>query len=304
MGTPADAALAGGGNAPPPPNGGAPPAPNTGAPPPPNAGQFWAGWDKPEQADTRTWVQNKNYADVFTLAKTAQGLEKEAATIRAGVKGYPTAGQDGKVDANAVTAWRTLVGVPESADKYDIPVPENNPYPNFKTYMAEELLAAHVPAAMAPLLAKGYEKAVTRMETELRAQEETASTQGLEQIKNSWGAQYQERMAIANRAKAWIAKEAGGLNEIQLRTLESVLGTPQWLTMLYKFGEGNRESVFAGDGGSPPSFQGGATEAQARIDQLTADRSAGKITQGQWAEITKQGGEYDQLIQRIAAGHA
>lgn len=309
MGTPADQAMAGAKGGAAPGGGGAPAnggAPAGGAAAPANGGAqpFFSGWTAPEQKDVHDWAANKNFADVFTLAKTAQGLEKEAATIRGGNKGYPVAGQDGKVDAQSVTAWRTLTGVPESADKYEIVVPENNPYPQFKTYMAEELLKAHVPAAMAPVLSRGYEAAMQRLEGELRAQEEAASTEGLRTIEREWGAQYQERMGVANQAKAWLAKEAGGLNDIQLRTLESVLGTPKWLTMLYKLGAGNAESRFAGDGGSAPGFQGGASEAQARVDQLTADRAAGKITQSQWAEITKKGGEYDQLIARIAQGFA
>src|SRR5205807_6366767 len=146
--------------------------------------------------------------------------------------------------------------------------------------------------------------AVRRLETELRAQEDTKSTEGLRQIERDWGAQYKERMALADRARAWIAKEAGGLSDIQMRTLESVLGTPQWLSMLWKIGAGNTEAAFAGDGGSPGSFKGGQSEAQARLDQITADRTAGKINDHQWREINKKGGEYDQLIALIAQGFA
>lgn len=304
MGTPAELALAGaGGGAPPGGGGGAPP--NGGAPPGGGGGAqtFYSGWAAPEQKEVRDWVAAKAYADPFVLAKSARDWERDAITLRAN-KGYPVPGQDGKVDEQALRGWRTATGVPESADKYEIPVPDGNPYPQFKAYMSEELLKAHVPAAMAPILAKGYETAVQRMEADLRAQEDTASQQGLKTIEQQWGAQYAERMSVANRAKAWMAKEAGGLNDIQLRTLESVLGTPAWLTMLYKFGEANREAIFAGDGGSPPGFQGGASEAQARIDQLTADRTAQKISDHQWREITKTGGEYDQLMAQIAKGFA
>jgi hypothetical protein len=74
--------------------------------------------------------------------------------------------------------------------------------------------------------------------------------------------------------------------------------------MLWKIGAGNVESRFAGDGGSPPGFSGGQSEAQARMDQLTADRAANKISDGQWREITKKGGEYDQLVDSIARGFA
>src|SRR5271170_6090328 len=172
-----------------------------------NASQFWASWNLPEQKETRDWVQNKNYESPFTLAKTAQQLERETATLRAG-KGYPidTKNADGTLvppPADAVKAWKLLTGVPETADKYEIPTPENNPYPQFKTYMAQEMLDAHVPAAMATRMAQGYERAVAKMEAEIRAQEDVQSTAALKELEVQWGPQYQERMALAARGKDW-----------------------------------------------------------------------------------------------------
>ena len=281
------------------------PAAGVGAQPPaanPNA--FWNSWNLPDQKETRDLIANKNYDSPFTLAKTAQTLEREAATLRAG-KGYPVPGPDGKIDPNADKAWRALTGVPETPDKYDIPLPDNNPYPQFKSFMAEELHKAGVPAAMAPALAKGYEAAVAKMETQLRAEEDTKSQHALEQLKMSWGSNYQERIALAARGKAWLAQEAGGLNDTQLRVMESVLGTDKFLAAMWKLGAGNAEGRFVGDnlhGGR--GFEGGASEAQARINQLTADRSAGKIKQYEWAEISKKGGELDQLIAKVAGGMA
>jgi hypothetical protein len=313
MGTPASQALSSGaaasgsgsqpgsGAASPGAGGAAVPAAGGGAPGGAAQG-FWSSWNLPEQKETRDWVANKAYADPFTLAKTARDLEREAATLRAG-KGYPTPGADGKIDPNADKAWRALTGVPETADKYDIPLPENNPYPQFKGFMAEELLKAGVPAAMAPALARGYEAAVAKMETQLREQENTQSQEALLQLQSSWGSNYQERMAMAARGKDWIAKEAGGLDDMQLRTLEAVLTTPKFLTMMWKIGAGNAEARFAG-GDNPGAFAGGASEAQARWNQIQADRAAGKISNLAWADMTKAGGEIPTLIERIANGNA
>jgi len=266
---------------------------------------FWSTWDKPEQKETRDWVANKAYADPFVLAKSARDWETQAATLRAG-KGYPTQtrnadGTFGPPDPNAVKAWNALVGVPETPDKYDIPLPENNPYPMFKNFMAEELHKAGVPAAMAPILAKGYEAAVGKMETQLREAENAQSAEALVQLQGSWGAQYQERMALAARGKEWLAKEAGGLDDLQLRTLESVLTTPKFLTAMWKIGAGNREASFAG-GDHPPGFTGGAAEAQARLDQIMADRSAGKISDFQWRGGVEK--EVVELANKIANGMA
>lgn len=282
--------------------GGAAPSGATGAAA--NQTQFWSTWNAPEQKETREWVANKNYADPFTLAKTAQTLEREAATLRAG-KGYPTPGADGKVDPNAQKAWNTLTGVPETADKYDIPVPEGNPYPQFKGFMQEALHKAGVPAAMAPALARGYEEAVQKMEAQIRETENTQSAAQLAELQNTWGAQYQERVALAQRGKEWLSKEVGGLSDIQMRTLESVLTTPKFMAAMWKLGAGNGEARFAGnnaDGGG--AFQGGASQAQGRVDQIMAERSAGTIKDHQWREISKPGGELDQLRDKIVGGMA
>lgn len=270
-----------------------------------NQTQFWNSWDKPEQKDTRDWVANKNYADPFTLAKTAQGLEREAATLRA-TKGYPTdvTNPDGsvtKADENARKAWNAAVGVPETADKYDIPLPAGNPYPQFKTYMAEAFHQAGVPAAMATSLAKGYESAVAKMETQMREQENTQSQQQLAELERTWGAQYQERIALAGRGKEWLSKEVGGLNELQMRALESVLTTPKFMAAMWKIGAGNKEAGFAGgDGGG--AFTGGASEAQARLDQITSDRASGKINDHQWRTTFEK--EVMSLRDRIVSGMA
>lgn len=281
--------------------GGAPAAGGGGAA---NSSQFWSGWAAPEQKETRDWIANKNYADPFTLAKSAHQFERDAAALRAS-KGYPVdkPGADGKVvrDENAWRAWNTAVGVPESPDKYEIPVPDNNPYPQFKQYMAEAFHQAGVPAAMATQLAKGYESAVGRMETQIREQENTASQQALAELEHSWGAQYQERIALAQRGQAWLSKEVGGLNEIQMRTLESVLGTAKFMSAMWKIGAGNTEGRFAGGDGGGTRFAGGASEAQARWDQIMADRAAGKINDHQWRGMR---GELDQLQSQIVGGMA
>lgn len=266
----------------------APAAPS--ATPAPAANQaFWDSWQAPEQKEVRDWVANKNYADPFTLAKTAQGLEKDAATLRSQVslKGYPAdkVNPDGtvlKADQNAVKAWRETMGVPETPDKYDIKLPTTSPYPQFQTYLQAMMHEAVVPAAMAPALAKGYEAAVTRLETELRERETADSKLKLAELERAWGPQYAERTSLAARGKEWIAKEAGGITDQQLRTMESVLGTDKFMTMLWKFGAGNKEPGFAGSNSNPAGFQGSASAAQAALDQLTADRVAGKVTTEQF----------------------
>jgi hypothetical protein len=247
----------------------------------------WLPATVPENKDTREWLANKNFADPATLVKSYRGLETEAQSLRtaANLKAYPAdkvdpaTGAVTKADPAQVQAWRTSMGVPTTAADYKLEIPKNSPYPQFTGYLSEVLHEAGVPAAMAPKLAAGYEAAVAKLETELRATEDAKSAADLKQLETEWGANYQERVALAGRGKEWLAKEVGGLNDIQMRTLESVLGTPKFMSVMWKFGAGNREISFPGnDGGGARPFQGGASEAQAQYEQLQADRAAGKVS--------------------------
>lgn len=270
---------------------------------------FWKDWTAPEQKDTRDWIANKKYADPFVLAKTAQGLEKEAASLRTAVsvKAYPgeekqADGTIKKPDENAVKAWRTAMGVPEKAELYDITPPEGSPYPQFTNYLKDVLHQAGAPPGMAKVLANGYEAAVSKLETELRSAEDAKSAQDLKLLEQEWGANYKERIALGARGKDWLAKEVGGLNDMQLRTMESVLGTAKFLSLMWKFGEGNKEPSFAG-GDKTRGFEGGASAAQAEWDQIMADRTAGKISNHVWND-PKEIARRDALVERIANGNA
>jgi hypothetical protein len=271
----------------------------------------WFKADAPDTKDTVAFLANKNFADPATLVKSYRGLETEAASLRtaANLKAYPAdkVNPDGtvtKADANAVQAWRTSMGVPEAADKYEIAPPKDSPYPQFTNYLKDVLHEAGVPAAMAPKLAAGYEAAVTRLETELRAAEDAKSALDLKQLEMEWGANYKERVALGARGKEWLAKEVGGLNDMQMRTLESVLGTSKFMAAMWKFGAGNTEASFAGGGGGGGSgFEAGASAAKTEYDTLWADRAAGKISNFQWNDPAAVA-HRDDLVARIANGNA
>lgn len=269
----------------------------------------WFKADAPDTKDTVAFLANKNFADPATLVKSYRGLETEAASLRtaANLKAYPAdkVNADGtvtKADAAAVQAWRATMGVPETADKYGLKAPEGSPYPQFTNYLSDVLHEAGVPAAMAPKLVQGYESAVKRLETELRAKEDAESATSLKNLEMEWGSNYKERVALGQRGKEWLAKEVGGLNDIQMRTLESVLGTSKFMAAMWKFGAGNTEASFAA-GSSSSGFEGGASAAKTQFDQLWADRSAGKISNLQWND-PKAVALRDDLVARIASGNA
>ena len=271
---------------------------------------FWNAWQAPEQKDVRDWVANKNYADPFTLAKSARELEQQSATLRAqaNLKAYPAertdaaTGQVVKPTEQEVKAWNATMGVPESPDKYEIKLPENTAYPQFAGYLQKAMHEAGVPAAMAPKLAAGYEQAVTQVLQEVQAQENQRSELALAELKNAWGTNYQERVAFAQRGKEWLSKEVGGLNDQQMRALESSLGTDKFMAAMWKIGEGNREARFAGGNPAGAGFTDTASAAQAEYDKNNAERLAGKVNDYVWRSKVEP--RQMQLLEIIARGQA
>lgn len=259
--------------------------------------------------EDRDWIANKNFPDPRAFVKSARELEGTVAGLRsaAALKGYPTdtVNTDGtvvKADQNAVKAWRTAVGVPETPDKYDLKLPSTNPYPQFVTYLQSAMHEAGVPAAMAPTLAKGYEAAVQKLEAEVRVQEELTSKQALLELERTWGKDYQERAGLAARGWDWLAKQAG-LTDAHKRAMESILGTDKFMTTLWQFGANNKEGSFAGGPGTANvgGFQGGPSAAQAKYDDIQRRRASGEIKDHEWKSTYEQ--QSVDLINEIVKGN-
>jgi len=223
------------------------------------------------------------------------------------LKGYPTAVKDpatGEVklpDANALKAWDTAMGVPAKPTEYDFgdlsKVPGVDPH--FTQVLADELHGVHTPAALATAQAAAYERAVTKHVAHLMQQENDRSAAALKDLEVTWGANYQERVALGKRAQAFLGKEIGGITDEQWRGLENMFGTAKMMAFFWKIGAGNIEAKFpGGDGGGAPAFSGGGAELQAQYDQLQADRAAGKISTDEYRKREKD------LSERIAQGFA
>ena len=265
------------------------PAPTPAAPPAqPSANDaFWSKWTAPDQADVAKAIQTKGFTDPFALAKSYVELEKNVGTLRAAtsLKGYPapTVKADGTVvppDPKAVQAWNLSQGVPDTADKYDIPVNPNNPYPQFQSMVQQMMHRNGVPPAMAKSLAEDWERSVVApLEKAAIEADVTRSNQELAELEQQWGPAYKERVAIAARGKEWLASTVGGLSEQQMFQLTTTLGAAKAMQIFHTLGAANGEAGFPpGGNASPPGFGTSVAGAQAELDRITAERSAGRMT--------------------------
>ena len=252
---------------------------------------FYSSWikaDAPDATDLKTWLGNKNFPDPATLVKSYRGLETEAGSLRAAanLKGFPadTKNPDGtvkKADPNAVQAWRTLQGVPATPAEYNLEIPQNAPFPQFVKLMEEMMHEVGVPPAMAHLLNQGYERKFQQFEAIQKEAENRKIGEDMRALEVEWGPNFKEREQIAMRGRDWLAKEAGGLDDMQQQALVSILTAPKFMKAMWKIGAGNQELSFPPGGGSGDSkgFSTNSTsELQERWAQNQADRSAGKIS--------------------------
>lgn len=286
----------------------APVAPPVAAPSAPAANEtFYSSWNNPDQKAVRDVIGNKNFADPFALAKSYVELEGQVGTLRtqANLKSYPAdkVNPDGtviKAEDNARKAWNLTMGVPETADKYELPIAtENNPVATqFKTLISEAFLKNGVPPAMASSIANDYATIERTLMAQIQAQEKTTSEQQLLELQRAWGPNYQERIELSKRGEAYLAKEMGGMTDAQKRSIESALGTDKWMTMLWKIAAGNKEPGFAGGSGNPSTFGNSASAAQVELDSISAQRTAGTMSQDAFRKRA------DELIPMITAGMA
>jgi len=230
------------------------------------------------------------------------GAERAGRVVALPAEEYNDKGELVKADPEGRAAFNAKIGVPASADKYDIPQDPN--FPEFKGEISKVLFEAGVPARMASQIAKGYDGAIAKAVAAAQARDKAESEAGLAELQRTWGTSYKENAQLANRGEAFVMKSTGA-TEPQMREVERVLGTPGYMKMLHAFGAGNAESRFAGDGNNgdgTSGFGNTASQAQARINQITADRSANKISDFEWRNKYEK--EVLELGKIVAAGAA
>jgi hypothetical protein len=317
MSTPAAAAISGGGAPAAPAEGGAAPAGGaTPAAPAASGGSagtpFYDAWlpaNDPAVKDSREWLSSKGFKDPAAIVTSYRETERMANDLRqaANLKGYPVAtvdpatGQTKPPDPNQLKAWDTAMGVPATPDKYDFGdlSKVKGVDPHFTQVLAQELHGVHTPAAMATAQAAAYERAVEKHVAYLMQQENERSAAALKDLEVTWGANFQERVALGKRAQAFLGKEIGGITDEQWRSLEGLFGTAKMMSFFWKIGAGNIEAKFPGaDGGGASAFEGGASQLQTQYAQLQADRAAGKISTEDYRRQEKD------LAERIAGGFA
>lgn len=147
-----------------------------------------------------------------------------------------------KSPADALAALKGYAP-PESADKYEIPVPEGED-PSFAKAIAPIFHKAGLSAAQAKALAEGWNEMQAAQKASAVQQEEASARERdallgreKEELKREWGADFDKNSEIVRRA--WkVGAEAAGITVEQMDEFATELGNKIGFAKMFKIFEG------------------------------------------------------------------
>jgi hypothetical protein len=154
----------------------------------------WYGEIPAERADLREWATNKAYKDPLAALESSFNLEKLLGFDKAGRTAVLP--KDDK-DVEGLKAFRTKLGIPETPEGYELPLPElkegeqhTEAQKKFNGAAAQWLHAAGVPKTAAHGMLKSFNDFFAAEIAVQQQAEQAASSQALEKVKTEWGADF------------------------------------------------------------------------------------------------------------------
>lgn len=215
----------------------------------------------------RKWAENKKYADVPTLVKSARELEKQ---FLGGDKILvPKEG----ASEEELSAFYAKIGRPEAPDKYEVTAADGTELDEaLAAKFRETAFKSGLPAQMAKPLVEMFNAHVVEMTEQAEALRAEAAKTGVASIKKEWGASAPQNMAAANRAMTLLELTGDDVNAMAdaMPEKDGKNGTARVLALLARLGTGMGEDLLSGGGGARKFGMSGA-EAQAKLDAMAAD---------------------------------
>ena len=233
----------------------------------PEGAEWYAGIG---DENIRRWAQAKGWKDPLAAVESNYNLERLFGLDRVGrTVTLPRQG----ASAQELREFHSRLGVPETADGYNLPVPADAP-PDFARTAAQWMHEAGVPAKSAGQLAARWNAHLAAAQQAAQQQHRVESAVQVEQLKAEWGSTFDANAEHARRAALHFmpgADEAG--RRKMMDAAERGMGAGNFLRFMSRVGRGLSEHmlVSSGDAGSGGVYS--ASEARARIAQLRADRA-------------------------------
>ncbi|MDH4185522.1 MAG: hypothetical protein OEV08_00875 [Nitrospira sp.] len=226
--------------------------------------------------DLQTVVDRHQFKDPAMVVKSYGEFEKLHGVPVEQIIKLPNA-----KDASNPKAWDAIynkLGRPETADKYQIPVPKGDDG-TFATQIKPWLHEAGVTQAGATKLAEKWNGFIEARQNAVKAEMEARNTTQVKELQLSWGQEYEKNAQVVDKAA-----DSFGMSQDQLNALKQVMGPKGAMEFLYNIGKkmGTEDTVVPGMGGPSVPSIGSMTADQAKqeIARLKGDRDFARILMG------------------------
>lgn len=175
--------------------------------------------------------------------------------------------------AEEIAAFYGKLGRPESADKYDLPVPDGDDG-KFAQAVKPLLFEAGLSGKQATQLATAYNGLVQQIAKQKADAYNAQQAKEMEELNKEWGADADKNTEIARQA----ARKFGITDEAKLNALEHALGSKTMLTFLFNIGKTMMDDPLKGQSGASKLGVAGMTpqQAAAKMHELQNDKEFGK----------------------------
>jgi len=165
------------------------------------------------------------------------------------------------------------LGMPETADKYVVPVPEGDKG-DFAKVARDWFHGANMTQSQVTKLAEQWN---THQATQAKMQQEAIETRNMTdvtELKKSWGTDYDSNAQLVDRAA-----EAFDIDQTMLDALKQVAGPRKAMEFLYKVGKklGVEDSTVPGMGSRDTSTSMTPEMAKAEMDRLKSDKTFAQL---------------------------
>lgn len=221
-----------------------------------------ASWFDRMSPEEQQWAGSKGWkadTDVVDVVKSYQNLEKLFGADKAG--NTVVLPKDAS-DKAALDAVYKRLGRPDTADGYDIDVPEGV-NPEFSVAARNTFHKAGLTAEQAKSVMSAY----MGIELDARAAAEAERANRVEALQKEWGAEFDTKVETAKAAI-----RAAGLDDNQVQLLEMAIGPDVAARVMEFFGRAYVEAGPPGGERVAPTFSGlSPASAASKMEQLRAD---------------------------------
>ncbi len=244
-----------------------------------NQNEPWYGELAEDTApELKAWIDNKAFADPITALQSGFNTEKLIGLEKAGRTVVMPKDEN---DTEGLAAFRTKLGVPDSPDGYELPVPEGQSE-EFSKVASTWFHEAGVPKAAAASIAEKWNTHINELVTAQQDEAKLKAEQQLNALKTEWGDAFGKNSEFGRRGFQAYGSKAG-LDENDLKAVESTIGTAKMLKLFHSLGESMSESDFTE--GDHKTFSMAPDEAQAKLDEARKKRIAGDITEKEFMAL-------------------